>query len=324
MEYRDLGKSGLNVSEVSAGCWAIGGPAWRDGAPVGWSGADDEQSLAGLRRAFDLGINHFDSADVYGDGHSERMVGRFLKEVPREKVVVATKVGWFRGTARNAFEPAHIRHQFEQSLVNLGTDYVDVYYFHNSNFGGDDEYLEGAAEVVHHLKDEGKVRVVGQSTYSYADFRRVCPVTQPGVLQFHYNALTPTYDRPEADLFAWAEEQGYGMVLFGPLGQGLLLDKYDPENPPRFGAGDMRGPRGRFTAEKLRALKPKLARLKERFGETTGDLVRVALQYCLARSPNCCVIPGFKNARQVESNAAAAGKPLTDDDVAFIRKVLQD
>ncbi|MCA1595770.1 MAG: aldo/keto reductase, partial [Chloroflexi bacterium] len=82
MEYRMMGRSGLRVSEISLGCWAIGGPSWRDGHAVGWSGNNDEDSLAGLHRAFECGINHLDTADVYGDGHSERMIGRFLKEVP--------------------------------------------------------------------------------------------------------------------------------------------------------------------------------------------------------------------------------------------------
>lgn len=135
MEYRILGKSGLKVSEISLGCWAIGGPSWRDGQPEGWFGNDDNESLAGLRRAFELGINHLDSADVYGDGHSERVIGQFLREIPREKVIVASKVGWFKGTAPHAMQPLHIRHQLEQTLTNLGTDYVDVYYFHNANFG---------------------------------------------------------------------------------------------------------------------------------------------------------------------------------------------
>lgn len=99
MEYRILGRSNLKVSAVSLGCWAIGGPSWRDGQPVGWSGNDDNESLKGLRRAFELGINHWDTADVYGDGHSERLIGRVLKEIPRDKVIIASKVGWFRGTA---------------------------------------------------------------------------------------------------------------------------------------------------------------------------------------------------------------------------------
>lgn len=323
MEYRQLGRSGLKVSEISLGCWAIGGPSWRDGNPVGWSGNNDEVSLAGLRRAHELGINHLDTADVYGDGHSERVISRFLKEVPRESVVIATKVGWFKGTAPNAMQPVHIRHQLEQSLTNLGTDYIDLYYFHNTNFGPNDQYLEDAAETVRELQKEGKIRVIGQSAYSYADFMRVYPITRPDVLQFHYNALGSPFDKQETNLFGWADEQNLGMVLFGPLAQGILLDKFDPENPPQFGEGDIRAGNSGFTQDKLLDMRRRLQPLKERFGGEVPDLVRVALQYALSQSNNACVIPGFKNPGQVEVNAEASGRPLSPDEVAFIRATLQ-
>lgn len=236
MNYRILGRSGLKVSEISLGCWAIGGPAWRDGNPVGWSGNDDGESLDGLKRAFELGINHFDSADVYGDGHSERVLGRFLREVPREDVVIASKVGWFRGTAPNAMQGLHIRHQLEQSLLNLGTDYLDLHYFHNTNFGPDDQFLHEAADTMRDLQKEGKLRVIGQSAYGVGDFLRVCPITQPDVLQFGYSAPGGgDWDDANAtesgDFFSWADAQNLGLVLFGPLKQGLLLDKFDPGEP---------------------------------------------------------------------------------------------
>lgn len=323
MEYRVLGRSGLRVSEVSLGCWAIGGPSWRDGNPVGWSGNDDAESLAGLRAAHELGINHLDTADVYGDGHSERLIGKFLREVPRDSVIIASKVGWFRGTAAHAYEPLHIRHQLEQTLANLGTDYVDIYYFHHGNFGPNDRYLADAAETVRALQKEGKVRVIGQSAYSYADFMRVCPTTRPDVLQFAYNAFGNEFERPGTNLFRWAEEHNLGIVLFGPLAQGLLLDKFDPDNPPQFGAGDIRRGNQGFTRERLLALRQRLQPIKDRFGGTVEDLVRVALQFCLAQSPNACVIPGFKNARQVQVNARASGRPLSAEDVAFVRQALR-
>jgi len=113
------------------------------------------------------------------------------------------------------------------------------------------------------------------------------------------------------------------MVIFGPLAQGLLLDKYDPEHPPQFGEGDIRATKSDFTTERLCELKAKLRLIKERFGSTIDDLVRVFLQYALARSKNACAILGFKNAAQVEINAAALGKPLTEEDIAFIRHTLR-
>lgn len=326
MNFRILGKSGLKVSEIGLGCWAIGGPSWRDGSAVGWSGNDDAQSLTGLLRAHELGINHFDTADVYGDGHSERVLGQFLKQVPRESVVIASKVGWFKGTAPGAMQPLHIRHQLEQSLHNLGTDYLDLHYFHNTNFGANDQYLEEAADLMRDLQKEGKVRVIGQSGYGVGDFLRVCPVTRPDVLQFGYAAPGGgDWDNPGAtpdgDFFAWAQKQNLGLVLFGPLKQGLLLDKFDPENPPQRGEGDIRAGNGGFTREGLLEWREKLAPLKARFGGEVADLTRVALQFALGRSPLACVIPGFKNASQVEVNAAAT-KALSADDFEFVRAAL--
>ncbi len=168
LNHRTLGKSGLKVSEIGLGCWAIGGPSFSDdGYPNGWAGNDDHESLKGLFKAYEIGINHWDTADVYGRGHSERLIGRVFREgVKRDNIILASKVGWFKGTAVHPFEPLHIRHQLEQSLWNLGTDYIDIYYLHNAYFGEDHEYLERAAETVHTLKEEGKIRVIGQSAYS--------------------------------------------------------------------------------------------------------------------------------------------------------------
>jgi len=320
MEYRVLGATGLKVSEVSLGCWTIGGLNFVGNMSAGWQDADDSQSLEGLRRGFELGINHVDTADVYGNGRSERLVGRFLKEVPREDVIVATKVGWLECSAPHRMHPLQIRHQLETSLYNLGTDHIDIYYFHNTEFGPDDCYLDDAAEVLHRAKEEGKIRFIGQSGYEYADFLRVYDAVRPDVLQFKYNALFNKWNVPQSDLFRWADAKNLGLVLFGPLAQGALLDKYARSAPPQFDEGDNRLRNVWLTEEGLALVEPALARVKERFGASTEDLVRVALQYALHRSTNAVVIPGFRNVRQVEINAAASGKPLSDEEAGLIRE----
>jgi len=320
MEYRRLGKTGLKVSEVSLGCWTIGGLNFVRDISAGWQGADDEQSLAGLRRGFELGVNHFDTADIYGNGHSERLLGAFLDDVPRDSVIVGTKVGWLEGSAPHRLHPLKIRQQFETSLYNLGTDHVDIYYFHNCDFGPDDLYLDEAAELMHRFRDEGKVRFIGQSGYAFDDFVRVCPTVEPDVLQFKHNALFHDWDDPESDLFGWADAHDLGMVVFGPLAQGALLGKYSSEDPPVFESGDNRLRNDWLTPEGLVKLDDALVALKERFGRSTGDLVRMALQNSLHKSERAVVIPGFRNAAQVEMNVSASGSPLSDDDVAFIKK----
>ena len=317
MEYRTLGKTGLKVSDISLGCWTIGGPAWRDGNPVGWAGQlDDNESVRALKRGFDLGINHFDTADVYGDGHSEVVVGRALADLPRDQVVLATKVGWFKGTAQHAYDPLHIRHQCEQSLKNLGTDYIDVYYLHNTNYGDDDAYLEGAAEMVHRLRDEGKVRFIGQSG-NVADYRRVLPVSRPDVLQFSYSLLGRGAEA-QHDIFTLAREQNLGTVLFGTIAKGVLLGKYTPEKVGEFGPGDIRKNSKQFQREFLESFIQKLDKAKATFGADTPDLLRMAIQFALRLQETSCVIVGFRNTQQVEMNAPISGKPLTEEEIAVL------
>jgi aryl-alcohol dehydrogenase-like predicted oxidoreductase len=326
IRYRVLGKSGLKVSEVGLGCWAIGGPSWNDaGNQVGWSGANDEDSLAGLNKAYDLGINHWDTADVYGKGHSERLIGKvFSESVKRDEIILATKAGWFKGTADNAFDPLLLKHQFEQSLKNLKTDYVDIYYFHNPFFGDNNKYLRPAAEVVHKLKEEGKIRFVGQSAYSKDQFLSVCSVTKPDILQLPYNAISSPFDSQEHDIFSWADENNLGVVMFGTYAMGLLLGKYDLSNPPIFDGGDIRSERETFTIAYIEKLEPALQRLKDKFGSDLQTLAWLANQYALHKSKNAVAIPGFKNPDQVESNYQTMARALAVEEIDFITEVFEE
>ncbi|TFG95277.1 MAG: aldo/keto reductase [Calditrichales bacterium] len=324
IRYRTLGKSGLKVSEIGLGCWAIGGPSFSDdGNPNGWAGNNDAQSIKGLFKAYELGINHWDSADAYGKGHSERLIGKVFREgVKREDIILATKIGWFKGSAAHPYEPLHVRHQLEQSLQNLNTDHVDIYYFHNPYFGENDQYLEPAAEMVHRMKEEGKIRVVGQSAYSYDQFLHVCPVTKPEVLQLPFNAMRSPFDTRETDIFKWADQNQLGVVMFGTYAMGLLLGKYDPKNPPKFDQGDIRAMNENFTGDFLNKLDPVILRFKERFGDNTEDLAMAANQYALSKSEHAVAIPGFKNDSQVASNFETMKRTLTEDDIQFISENL--
>jgi aryl-alcohol dehydrogenase-like predicted oxidoreductase len=324
LKYRKLGKCGLEVTEIGLGCWAIGGPSFGDdGSPNGWAGNDDKESLAALHKAYELGINHWDTADAYGKGHSEQLIGEAFKQgIPRDKIVLATKVGWFRGTARHPFEQRHVRNQLEQSLRNMHTDYVDIYYLHNPYFGENDEYLEGAAEEVHLMKTEGKIRVIGQSAYTIEQFKRVCPVSKPEVLQLPYNAMRSPFDTPETDIFKWADEQDLGVVMFGTYAKGLLTGKYDANKPPAFEHGDIRVSVELFQKEFLKKFEPALKKLRDRFGNDQQNLARIANQYALTKSVNAVAIPGFKNIAQVESNFRTMGQPISDDDIAYISETL--
>ena len=324
MRYRKLGRSDVEVSEISFGCWTIGGPNWSEGSPNGWGEVNEDEVTAGVKAGLDAGVTHFDSADTYGNGRSERRLAAALDRlgVKSTRVVIATKVGWFPGTAEHAYEPAHIRHQCEQSLINLKRDCLDLYYFHHADYGPGDRYLDDAVATMNDLVAEGKVRLKGQSAYSADDFERVVPKVQPAVLQFHANALHDGFIRPGSRVQKLMEKHNLAAVCFGPLGQGLLLDKFDPKSPPRFEEGDHRRNSDSFSSEALAALKPKLEQIKARFGKTTEDLAAVALQYVLAHPRVACVIPGFRNERQAKSNLAGADRTLSQADLEFIRKTL--
>jgi aryl-alcohol dehydrogenase-like predicted oxidoreductase len=142
------------------------------------------------------------------------------------------------------------------------------------------------------------------------------------VLQFHANALHDGFIRPGSRVQKLMEKHNLAAVCFGPLGQGLLLDKFDPRNPPRFEEGDHRRNSDSFSSEALAALKPKLEQIKTRFGKTTEDLAAVALQYVLAHPRVACAIPGFRNERQAKSNLAGADRTLNQADLEFIRETL--
>jgi myo-inositol catabolism protein IolS len=324
MKYRKLGHSDVKVSEISFGCWTMGGLNWVNGSPNGWANVNEEEITAGIKSAIDAGVNHFDNADVYGNGRAERMLARVFAKlgVKSNDFVIATKIGHFPGTAENAYEPAHIRHQCEQSLINLKREYIDLYYLHHGDFGPDAKYLHGAADTLDRLVKEGKIRLKGQSAYSEADFERAVPVVKPVVLQSWAHALDDHFIKPGSRVDQLMEKWNINFVAFSPLAQARLLDKFDPKNPPQFEPGDHRLGNKSFQAEEVAKLKPKLEKLKKRFGSTTEDLASMALNYLLAFPRVVCVIPGFRNDRQAKCNLQAAGRAISADDVKFIQETL--
>lgn len=326
MKYRQLGQSELKVSEISFGCWTMGGLNWIDGSPNGWAEVDEDEILAGVKAGLDKGMNHFDNADAYGNGRAERMLAKVLKRlgVHSEDVIIASKMGHFSGSAEHAYEPAHIRHQCEQSLINLKRDYLDIYYFHHGNFGPEDRYLPEAIEAMDKLVAEGKIRVKGLSAYSTEDFVRLVPTIKPTVLQSWAYADDDQFIRSGSGLQKLMAKYHLSFVAFSPLGQGRLLGKYSAKNPPQFEPGDFRRDNEHFKSESLAALEPKLEKLKERFGSTAEALASVALNYVLSHEHVACVIPGFRNEKQAHCNLGASQGDLSEEDVAFVRDLFSD
>jgi aryl-alcohol dehydrogenase-like predicted oxidoreductase len=323
MKYRKIGKTDLEISEISLGCWTMGGLNWVNGNPNGWANVDEDEITKAINYALEQGVNHFDNADVYGNGRAERMLSRILGKRIND-VTIATKIGWFPGTAEHAYEPQHIRHQCEQSLVNLRREYIDLYYFHHGDFGENDKYLDGAIETIYRLKEEGKIRYIGQSAYSHEDFVRLVPKVKPDALQSSASAINDQYLRDGSPTRKLLDEYKMSFISFGPLAQGILLGKYSKDNPPKFEPGDHRANAERFKPESLAKIEPKLEKLKKHFGSSTEALARAALQYLLFYKQSGAVIPGFRNLNQVKINLSAADKPLTNDEFNFIKNIFSE
>lgn len=323
MKYRKLGKTNVEVSEISLGCWTMGGLNWVDGVPNGWANVDEKEIAEAINYAIDNGVNHFDNADVYGNGRAERMLARILGK-RSNNFIIATKVGWFKGTAEHAYEPAHIRHQCEQSLINLKRDYIDIYYFHHGNFGEHDEYLDDAIEVMYRLREEGKIRLIGQSAYKHEDFVKLIPKVKPDVIQSFASALDDRFLKYGSPTRKLLDEYQISFIVFGPLAQGILLGKYSANNPPQFEPGDHRANAERFKPEYLAKVEPKIEKLKEKFGSSVEQLARVALQYLLHYKQVGAVIPGFRNLAQVKANLYGQNMPLTDEEFDYIKSLFAE
>jgi len=294
MEYRDLGRSGLRVSEIGFGAWAIGGNAW---GPV-----EDAESLAAMERAFELGINFVDTADVYGDGRSESLVAKAVKG-RRDEVILSTKGGLMGHHRDPEREPVYDRPEkvveaLEASLERLETDHVDVYFCHI--WWDEHEETEAFVEAFDRLKRDGKVLAVGVSTNDLNYIRHFDRDGGLDAVQLDYSILNR---EPEREILPYLKERGIGVVVRGPLRMGILTGKFSEETT--FPEGDIREdwPQERWFEESLQQVE-RLRPLED--GRTLGQ---VALRYVLLHPAVSVAIPGAKTPEQVEANAAASVRP---------------
>ena len=305
MRYRDFGATGLRVSEIGIGAYPISGMQARpDGSRHGWSGTDDRESIALIHRAEELGVNLVDTAEGYGAGHSESLVGQALQG-RRGKWIVATKVQPNQGLDRERPDPAAARQRIveacEQSLRRLQMETVDLYQLHAIPHGWASETVMAALAS---LKAQGKVRFYGISTNNQAAIERLRQFGPVEVLQIGFNLL----ERSADDLLHWAREQRIGTLIRVPLAKGMLTGKYAGKRaedvlPPE----DLRYDRFRRpeTQEALQRL-PQLSFLAEGTGRT---MPQAALRFVLQHRGVSGVIAGAKNRQQIEENAAAGDVP---------------
>src|SRR6266568_3661427 len=237
MQTVRFGRTNVHVPAISLGTWGHGGPNTNEGVSVGWTGHDDGLAKAAMIEAYRRGITHWDTADAYGGGHAEQLIGEVLAhDVPRSAIFVATKFGYVKGPANHYYDTAFMRAQLEASLVNIRTDRVDLYYFHHCDFGPDDRYFDGALSMMRKLRAEGKFRFIGLSDWDSTKIMRFIERVDPDVVQPYRNLIDDAYE--SSGLKRWVDAHDLGVAFFSPLKHGLLLGKYD--RPQEFPQGDFR------------------------------------------------------------------------------------
>ncbi|MBE9506982.1 MAG: aldo/keto reductase [Chloroflexi bacterium] len=327
MFTRTLGKSGIKVSAMGLGCWAIGGPLWysegTDRLPLWWGKVDDSESIQAIHRALDLGVSFFDTADSYGAGHSERVLGQALVG-KRHQVIVATKFGevfdeetkdWLGYPHPDGvLTPAFIRQSCEASLRRLDTDYIDLYQCHWRDY---DPSL--AADLVPVLKDlvaEGKIRWYGWST-PYPERARVFAAGEHCVaIQYNYNLL-----ERNPEMLVLCEEYNLASIARGPLAMGLLTGKFRPDS--QIYQDDVRSFLWDLQQGKEAKQLEMLQAIREILTQDGRTLPQAALGWLWARGTQIIPITGFRTVKQVEENVGALEfGPLSSEQMREIDRVL--
>jgi aryl-alcohol dehydrogenase-like predicted oxidoreductase len=307
MQYRTLGKTGWQVSAIGMGCWGIGGQ---------WGPVEERDAIATVHKALDSGINLFDTADAYGVGESERRLGKALRD-RRDKALIATKVGNFGrrlGHPLSYATPHHVYLCCDASLHRLQTDTIDLYQCHIGDLQDPSIFLE-AFET---LRQQGKIRAYGISTNSVDVVKAFDRDGNCAAVQLNYSLLSRG---TEESLLPLCAERNIGVLVRGPLAQGVLAGKFTPDTTftdsvrSGWNQGEQRQRflRNLDRVEKLRFL-----------ARDDRTMAQAALQFVLAHPAVTCAIPGAKSPEQAEQNARAADGELTNDERRRIEEALRD
>lgn len=300
MNYRPLGKTGISVSEISFGAWAIGGS---------WGAQDDDASLAALHAAIDAGVNFIDTAAGYGDGRSERIIAKVLKE-RREEVAVATKTPPAEGPWppspycrwEDRYSEQHLRANIEERLRCLGTESIDLLQLHTWTRAWNRDPQPFL--ILRKLKEEGKIRAVGISTPEQ-DQNSVIDLMKAGLVdtvQVIYNLFE---QEPAAELLPVAQECGVGIIVRVAFDEGALTGKFAPEHT--FEPDDFRA--GYFAGDRLERCIRRVDAIKADIEGSGYTMPQFALKWVLAHPAVSCVIPGMRSVRQAELNCAVSDLP---------------
>lgn len=307
MKTRQIGKTSQNVAAIGLGCM---------GMSEFYGPTDEDRSAAVLRLAVDLGITLFDTADIYGfDGHNERLLGRAMQEV-RKNVCLATKFAFVRTEDRLAKHavcgsPEYVRKACEQSLKNLGTDYIDIYYMHRLDLNVPIEETVGA---MGDLVQSGKIRSIGLCEVSVETLRRAMAVHPISAVQSEFSLWTR--DIQTNGVLKACEELGVSVIPFSPLGRGFLTGGVN--NMTTYDSNDLRSTMPRFQQENLKENLKLLEQFKQFSANKGATCGQVALAWLLAQSDRVIPIPGIDRENHLRENLGALNLELTNDDLRYL------
>ncbi len=306
MKYRKFGKTGIDVSEIGFGAWAIGGS---------WGPQNDRDSVAALHKALDLGVNFIDTAAVYGDGRSERIIAKVFKE-RSERIYVATKTPPVEGAwpptpyckMEERYPEKYLRENIEERLRNLETDCLDVLQLHTWTRAWNRN--PAPFEILARLKEEGKVRFVGVSTPEH-DQNSVIDLMRHGwvdVVQVIYNIFE---QEPTAELLPAAAEYNVGVIIRVAFDEGVLTGKYAADSP--FAEDDFR--RDYFAGDRLARAVARVDKIKEEIKDSGFTMPQAALKFALSHPAVSTVIPGIRTVEHAEANTAVSDLPGMPEDL---------
>jgi len=314
MQTRQLGNTDLHLTEVGFGAWAIGGDDWE----FGWGPQDDNESIAAIRRALELGVNWIDTAAVYGLGYSEEIVARTVAG-HRDEVIIATKCSILWNDKRKTYdnlEAESIQRECEDSLQRLNTDYIDLYQIH---WPTDEERIEEGWEAVNRLIEQGKVRYGGVSNFHVSHLKRAQSLYPIASLQPPYSILRRGVELDGE--FDYCREHNIGVVAYSPMLSGLLTDGFDinrvAKNDWRHKSKEFQEPNLSINLEFAKELRT----IADRYERTVAQL---AIAWVLRLDVVTSAIAGARRPSQIEETADGAGWQIEDEDLMIIDELLEE
>ena len=324
MVYNELGQSGIKLSAITFGAWAIGG--------FMWGGSDEKKGIDAIKRGYDLGVTSIDTAPIYGLGLSEELVGKAIKG-NRENYQILTKfvMRWKKTGTQKEFssqkgydelwenvyldaKKESVMKEAEDSLRRLGTDYIDYYQMH---WPVNDVPLDETMEALVRLKEQGKIRAAGVCNFSAEQLREAEKTVRIEADQVPYSMVRRDI---EQDVTPYVVENNKGIIAYSPMQRGLLTGKFSPDS--KLGEGDNRKDSRFFQSENIRRVNEFLNKIKPIADEHNATLAQLALSWTLHQPGVIVALAGSRDPRQIEDNANAADLKLTDEELQTINQYL--